>query len=122
LSEWVQSGINALVWRTADGRRLAYTMTPARQRQQFDLLLAEDVELARQLIYQCRPELLGHHPSGWLAQQVLNDADWAESQCELSGAAMVCELEEGVLDKYLQAVEEGRPVGSPNWPLPFLAH
>jgi hypothetical protein len=33
LGEWVQSGINAVVWRTADGRRAAYTMGVARGKE-----------------------------------------------------------------------------------------
>ncbi|MGY8827306.1 MAG: hypothetical protein ACKVJG_25895 [Candidatus Latescibacterota bacterium] len=85
------------------------------------MLLGDDVELVRQVIYCRRPERLVHHPSGWLARHVL-DADWSEAVCELSDAAMAHELREGVLDAYLQAVEQGRPVGTPNWPLPFLAH
>ena len=97
-------------------------MTPARQGKQFNLLLADEVELARQVIYRRRPEQLGHHPSGWLARHVLEGADWAESHCALSNAAMACPLREGVLDEYLEAVAAGRPVGSPNWPLPFIAH
>jgi hypothetical protein len=56
------------------------------------------------------------------APEIELDADWSEAVCELSDAAMAHELREGVLDAYLQAVEQGRPVGTPNWPLPFLAH
>ncbi len=61
LSEWVQTGINAAIWRTADGRRAAYAMSVAHGREQINMLLGDDVELLR-------------------------------------------------------------PVGTPNWPLPFLAH
>jgi putative acetyltransferase len=121
LSEWVQTGINALVWRTGDGRRAAYAMSVARGRDQINMLLGDDVELVRQVLYRRRPERLGHHPSGWLAQRVL-DAAWSEAVCEPSKSAMACELSEGVLAVYEQAVASGRPVGTPNWPLPFLAH
>tara|TARA_B110000438_G_scaffold264572_1_gene277343 strand:- start:380 stop:514 length:135 start_codon:yes stop_codon:yes gene_type:complete len=41
---------------------------------------------------------------------------------EMSEAAMVCVLQEGVLDGYFAAVEKGRPTGCVNWPLPFLAY
>lgn len=121
LSEWVQTGINALVWRTADGRRAAYAMSVARGREQINMLLGDDVELVRQVIYRRRPERLGHHASGWLAQHVL-EAAWSESVCDPSESAMACELKEGVLAAYEQAVEAGRLVGTPNWPLPFMAH
>ena len=40
----------------------------------------------------------------------------------MSEAAMVCVLQEGVLDGYFAAVEKGRPTVCANWPLPFLAY
>jgi predicted N-acetyltransferase YhbS len=121
LGEWRLSGIDALVWRYADGRRVAYTMRAARQRDQLALLLAEDPEAARQVMYKLRPSKLEHHPAGWLAQNAL-DPMWAKVGAEASEAAMVCELEEGALDAYRAALEKGRPPGYVNWPLPFLAH
>lgn len=121
LAQWRWNGIDSLVWRDESGRRVAYTMRAARQRDKLVLLLAEDPALAREMMYRLRPTVLEHHPAGWLAQQALDPA-WSTMSAEVSEAAMVCPLQEGVLDEYLAAVEQGRPTGCVNWPLAFLAY
>jgi hypothetical protein len=83
-------------------------------------VLADDPDLAREAIYTIRPATLDHHPSGWLARNVLDPA-WSTATVERSDAAMACELEEGVLAPLLNALESGaRPPGFCNWPLPFI--
>lgn len=85
------------------------------------MLLAEDPALAREVIATIRPATIEHHPSGWLARNVL-DPTWATCEVELSQAAMACELQEGVLQPYLQALESGKRLpGFTRFPLPFLA-
>ncbi len=121
LSEWRLSGIDAIVWRNKAGERVAYTMRPSRQRDKLALLLAQDAEMARQLIYTLRPKEIEHHPSGWLAKNAIDPA-WADAHAESSEAAMAIPLQEGALDDYLAAVEAGRSIGCAGWPLPFLAH
>ena len=121
LGAWRLPGIDALVWRDGNGRRAAYTMRPARARDKLSLVLADDPELACQVIYHLRPNALEHHPSGWLARTALDPA-WSSVECAPSAAAMACELQQGALDDYLAAVGAGRPIGCVNWPLPFLAH
>ena len=121
LAEWRLSGIDSLVWRDGAGRRVAYTMRPARQRDRLAMLLAADPESARQVIYALRPNAIEVHPGGWLAQNAL-DPGWAATSIEPSAAAMVFLLQEGVFDSYRIAVKKGRPPGQVNWPLPFLAH
>ena len=119
LSEWTIPCMNATVWWTEDGRRAAYTV--AKPRRGFGTLLADDAELAREVIAAARPATLDHHPSGWLARHVLCP-EWATVEAKRSDAAMALELQPGVLDAYLEAVEAGtRPVGSTLFPLPFLA-
>lgn len=113
------SGIDSLVWCDGDGRRVAYMMRAARQRDKLVMLLAENPQMARETIYTLRPSTLEHHPSGWLAHHPLDPA-WAKA--EMSEAAMVCVLLEGVLDGYFAAAEKGRSTGCVNWPLPFLAY
>ena len=121
MGEWRLGGIDSLMWRDEAGRRVAYTMRAARQREKLVMLLAEDPEQARQVIYTLRPSALEHHLCGWLAQHALDPA-WATVSAEASEAAMVYILQKGVLDEYLAAVEKGRPIGCVNWPLPFVAH
>ena len=43
-------------------------------------------------------------------------------KAEMSEAAMVCVLQEGVLKGYFAAAEKGRSTGCVNWLLPFLAY
>ena len=84
------------------------------------MVLADDPELAREVIATIRPESLAHHPSGWLAQHVI-DPDWGAAEVNASEAAMACELTDGVLAPLLDALQSGqRPPGACNWPLPFV--
>lgn len=119
LGEWTLPGANALIWRTRDGARAAYTLSSAGGAE-MKMLLAEDPALAREVIAAVRPPILQHHPSGWLAGEVL-DPQWATAEARLSPAAMAIELQEGVLEPVIQAVESGRrPPGFCNWPMPFI--
>ena len=118
LGEWRIPGVNAMIWRTEDGRRAAYTAS--RGADSVYLFLADDPELAREVLATFRPKEIRQHPSGWLARHVL-DPMWAKAEVRPSSAAMACELQEGALQPYLDAVEAGeRLVGSSNEPLPFL--
>ena len=73
------------------------------------------------MIATLRPATLGHHPSGWLARNVL-DAEWGSAEAKLGDAAMAYELQEGVLAPYLKALEKGeRLPGFTQFPLPFMA-
>ena len=121
LEEWWWSGIDSLVWCDGDGRRVADTMRAARQRDKLVMLLAENPQMAYETIYTLRPSTLEYDPSGWLAHHPLDPA-WAKVKAEMSEAAMVCVLQEGVLNGYFAATEKGRPTGCVNWPLPFLAY
>jgi hypothetical protein len=68
-----------------------------------------------------RPEKLEHHPSGRLARQ-LEDCQWADFTVEACKAGMACELRDGALEPYMEAVRTGdRAVGATLFPLPFLA-
>ncbi len=120
LCEWTLPSLNALMWRTADGRRAAYTVDqPGRGRCR--MLLADDPALAREVLATIRPKTLSHHPSGWLARHALDSA-WAKVEAEPIEAAMACELRQGVLDPYLQAVaSRSRPAGFALGPVAFLA-
>jgi hypothetical protein len=49
------------------------------------------------------------------------DPAWATSEANASGAALVIELEQGVLAAYQAAREAGtRLAGVCNWPIPFI--
>ncbi len=118
LAEWTAPGVSAVVWCTGEGARAAYMLW--KHPGECLVLLAEDPHLARDAIAQWRPRTLAHHPSGWLARQVVDPA-WGHATVEVSEAAMACELREGVLHRYLSAVDARlRPPGSTVWPLPFL--
>ena len=120
LSEWTILCLNAVMWWTEEGRRAAYTVAPV-GRGKCTMLLAEDPALAREVIATIRPTTMEHHPSGWLARNVL-DTEWATCEVKLSEAAMACELEEGVLEPYLKAVDSGKRLpGVTLFPLPFMA-
>ena len=120
LSEWTIPCLNAIMWRTEEGQRAAYTVAPV-GRGKCTMLLAEDPVLARDVIATIRPTTMEHHPSGWLARNVLDPA-WATVEVKLSQAAMACELQEGVLQLYLNALDAGkRPPGFSLMPLPFMA-
>jgi len=120
LQEWWIPGLNVMMWWTQDGRRAAYTVgLPGRGRCK--MLLADDPALAREVIATIRPAALEHHPAGWLARDAL-DGEWATAEAKPSNAAMACELQEGALRPYLEAVESGRrSPGFTLFPLPFLA-
>ena len=120
LGEWSLPCLNTVMWWTEDGRRAAYTVDkPGKNRCQ--MLLADDPDIARDVIATIRPPTLSHHPSGWLARNAL-DPEWGAAQAEASDAGMAYELQEGVLEPYLKARESGeRPPGSVLGPLPFLA-
>ena len=120
LTEWSITCINAVMWWTEDGQRAAYTVAPP-GRGRCNLLLADDPELARDVIATLRPATLGHHPSGWLARNVLS-AEWGSAEATLGDAAMAYELQEGVLTPYLKASEKHeRLPGFTQFPLPFMA-
>ncbi|MBT4096821.1 MAG: N-acetyltransferase [Gemmatimonadetes bacterium] len=120
--EWTTPGVNAVIWRTADGTRAAYTTKRSSQSGTgfpMDMILGDDAELVRQVIYRQKPVASPHHPAGWLAQHVL-DPTWGVSEVHVEAPAMAIELTAGVLDQYQQALDqEGRLPGAINWPLPF---
>ena len=114
LGEWAIPCLDTKVWWTEDDRRAAYTIEDK-------LVIADDPTLAKDVIAALKPKKLDHHPSGWLAQNVL-DSEWATVEANRSDAAMVYELQEGVLDPYLRALEAGeRLPGVTAFPLPFMA-
>lgn len=116
--EWTIPWVDAQMWWTKDGRRAGYTLRTTRKK--LHLLLTDDPALARALICVLKPEEISQHPSGWLARNVLDPA-WGNAEANASQAAMVCELEEGALQPYLEVLETGeRLPGASNWPLPFL--
>lgn len=121
-AEWSVAGVNAVVWRTPDGRRAAYAMTRAGQRRPgvaLEAILGDDPELVRQVIRRLKPASSPNHPAGWLAREVL-DAAWAQSQVTAGAAAMAIELVDGALEAYRAALAAGtRLPGACNWPLPF---
>lgn len=120
LGEWSFPGLNAVMWRTEDGRRAAYTLRRPTG-DGCELVLADDAALAREAIARIRPAKLCHHPSGWLARHALDPA-WAKAEAKAYDAAMAVPLREGALDALLAAREAGeRPAGAANFPLPFLA-
>jgi len=115
--EWAMPGVQALVWRTDDGRRAAYTL---RVGTEWKHVLAEDVSLAREVICAIRPASLAHHRSGWLARHALDPA-WSTCGVEASEAAMACELSPGALEPYLEEVNAAtRLPGACNFALPYL--
>ena len=117
LAEWTMAGVNALVWHTPGGRRVAYTVSL--RRDVLGLVLAEDEAMAREVIARLRPTVIKQHPSGWLAQNAIDPA-WGRTKVARSDAAMVCELQSGVLGPYLEALEAGtRLPGHCNYPLAF---
>jgi len=117
--EWSFPPMNAVLWWTEDGRRAAYTVdTPGKGKAK--LLLAEDPALALDVLAILRPPTLDHHPSGWLARNVLMPA-WSKVKAKAHPAAMAYPLQEGILDRCLEAQKKGRPPGFCLFPLPFLA-
>jgi len=120
LSEWTIPCLNAVMWWTQDGRRAAYTVDkPGREKCR--MLLADDPEVAKEVIATIRPKAMSHHPAGWLARSAL-DSEWATAQAEPSEAGMACELRENALEPYVKAIDAGtRLPGFTLGPLPFLA-
>ncbi len=120
--EWTTPGVNAVIWRTPDGTRAAYTMKRSGQSGtgfRIDMILGDDIELVRQVIYKQKPLASPHHPAGWLTQNIL-DPVWGVSGVQFETPAMAIELTEGVLDRYQNALDQdGRQPGAINWPLPF---
>ena len=123
LTEWTTEGVNAVMWRTEDGRRAAYTLGRSGQREpgrHLEVIFGDDPFLIRQVIAKLKPAEMNHHPAGWLANHVLEDT-WATCEAKPHGAAMACPLMEGALDDYVAAVESGRrQPGVCNWPIPFM--
>ena len=118
LSAWTMPGVNSVIWWTADGRRAAYTLCAPDKKWQ--MVLADDVALARHVISRTKPDTLDQHPAGWLVRNLL-PIDWATSEINPSSAAMAYELQEGVLEPYLEAVKSGKRLpGFCSWPLPFI--
>jgi predicted N-acetyltransferase YhbS len=118
LTEWTAPGAIALMWWTEDGRRAAYTLADPRGRWRH--VLGEDPDFVREALCTVRPATLDHHPSGWLARNVLDPA-WSTATVERGDPAMACALQEGALDPLLNALESGtRPPGCVNWALPFI--
>ncbi|MEW6749765.1 MAG: GNAT family N-acetyltransferase [Candidatus Latescibacterota bacterium] len=123
LAEWAIEGVNAVLWRTADGCRAAYTLSrPGQPRRSgvLETVLGEDPERVRQVIAHVRPTRMTHHPGGWLARHVLDPA-WANCQARRSDAAMALSLVDGALDEYMDRLARGeRLSGVVNWPIPFI--
>jgi len=118
LAEWTFPGTNAMMWQTADNRRAGYTLA-AVSGKKLTLLLADDPDLARDIIATTRPATLEHHPSGWLAREALDPA-WSSAEAKPGTPAMAIALQDGTLDALIEAVEAGRPPGFCNWPIPFM--
>ena len=123
LTEWTVEGVKAVMWRTEDGLRAAYTLSRPGQSghgSHLEVILGEDPQLIRQVIARLKPAEMKHHPAGWLATHVLDEA-WATCEAVRSNAAMTCPLVDGVLDEYVAAVESGKRLpGACNWPIPFM--
>jgi hypothetical protein len=100
-----------------DGRR-AYTLRGT-DKDKLLLVLADDPDTAREAIAAVRPKFIHHHPSGWLARNVL-EAKWSRAEARLGKAAMARELEPAALGPLVAALERGRPPGFVNWPAPFV--
>lgn len=115
--EWVTPVADAVLWWTDDGRRAGYTLRVAKT---WRMVLADDADLAQDVIATVKPESLEQHPAGWLAKNVLNP-DWGKVEANASTAAMAYELQEGIVQPYLDALEaEKRMAGFCSWPLPFI--
>ena len=118
LDAWTFSGADAVIWRSPDARRVAYTLAQVRSKDLVQLL-ADDAHWAREVIATLKPPKLLHHPSGWLARQAL-DPSWAVAEAKAHDAAMAIELQPGALAPVMAAVAAGdRPAGMCTWPMPF---
>lgn len=120
---WALPGVNAVIWRTVDGRRAAYTL--ARPNSPFEppreaLVLADDADLAVAALRRLGAVTLAHHPNGWLAREVLDPAWVTHGARPVVPYCLAFELVPGALTEYLTAVEsDHRPPALANWPLPF---
>lgn len=115
---WSLPGTNGVMWWTPDGRRAAYTLAAHKQAR---FMLADDPEVAIEVIAAWKPKTLDQHPNGWLARHVAG-CEWASCEVSPSKAGMAIELQPGALEPYMRAVEAGkRPCGATLFPLPFLA-
>jgi hypothetical protein len=120
LSEWNMAPVNSVMWWTDDGRRAAYTVRLPGGGD-WKMLLADDVQLARDVLAVMKPDSLAHHPAGWLTRNVLDPA-WASVESKPCSAAMAFELQSGILNPYTDAVAAGeRQPGFLAYPLPFIA-
>jgi len=119
MREWAAPFVDTVIWRTADGRRAAYT-SRAPEETYFSMLLGDDPTLVRDVIATVRPTVLAQHPSGWLAKNVLDSA-WASTEAKASADLLACALQPGALDEYRAAVGKGvRLPGSLTWPLQLV--
>jgi putative acetyltransferase len=119
ISEWVLPSTSAMVWRDKDGRRAGYTLSKP-STNHLNLLLADDADLAREIIFTIKPQTIEHHECGWLYQNAI-DKSWGKAEVKLSKAAMACELQDGVLKPLLDALEsKQRLPGFCNWPITFV--
>ena len=122
LEEWTLPIADATMWWTEDGRRAAYTLSKSTGdwTRKYILILADDLALARDVIAAAKPASLEHHPSGWLARNVL-DREWARCEVTVRDSHMAYQLQDGALKPYLDAVQaQKRPPGACLNPLPFL--
>jgi predicted N-acetyltransferase YhbS len=119
LLAWSLTGVNSVMWWTKEGRRAGYTAAGIGA-DHFAVPLADDPELACEVIRTIKPRYLEHHPSGWLAKNAVDPA-WSSAEVKFSDAAMAVELQPGLLAAYRKAVARGqRPLGFVNHPLPFV--
>ena len=119
LSEWTLPGINAVVWRDDDRRRVGFAWGKS-DCPDWKTVLADDPANARDVIATIKPKALEQHPSGWLARNALDPA-WGKAEASRNAAAMACALQDGALDAVIAAVESGnRPPGFTNFPIPFI--
>jgi len=119
LAEWRGDGYDAIIWRTKEGRRVGYSVA-RNESKKFKLMLAEDGYFLRQMIYRLKPQVLGHHPAGWLGQQ-LKDEAWLKFETMFHKAGMAVDLGSGILDEYLSQVDFEKDVpGFCAWPLAIV--
>lgn len=119
IPEWVLPNTSAMVWRDKDGRRAGYTLAKP-STNNLNLLLADEVDLAREIIFTLKPQSIEHHENGWLFKNAI-DKSWGKAETILSKAAMACELQENILQPLLNALEtKERLPGFCNWPITFV--
>ncbi|MCD4658176.1 MAG: N-acetyltransferase [Planctomycetes bacterium] len=119
LAEWTMDGYDAIIWRTKEGKRVAYSVAQT-ETKQFKLMLAEDGYYLRQMIYTLIPLVLLHHRAGWLGKQ-LKDEPWLTFRTWFSTAAMAIDLGGGVLDDFIEKIDfENDEPGFSAWPLAII--